>query len=70
MNEYLKCPKCKGDKLSVFGSSCYPESGVTIECPNCDYEMELKVNYVIPEGVNLRQVAMMAHREMWSGVES
>lgn len=66
MNSKLICPKC-GGKVEAYGSSCYPEDGVCVECvnDNCDYELSIKVNHIIPEGINLRLIAETVHRELW-----
>jgi len=38
-----KCPKCQSE-VEMYGSECYPESGIMIECSNldCDYHMNLQ----------------------------
>lgn len=41
-SDLLPCLKCKS-KVIIYGSECYPEEGMTVECNNhdCDFEMEL-----------------------------
>ena len=41
----LYCPKCKS-KITIYGSECYPDEGMSVECDNldCDMEVSLKIN--------------------------
>ena len=36
----MKCIFCQSD-VDIFGSECYPENGMTIECQNCDFNKEI-----------------------------
>ena len=44
-SDVLCCPKCKS-KVIIYGSECYPEEGMSVECNNldCDMEIELKID--------------------------
>lgn len=66
----MRCPKCN-DKIESWGSSCYPQDGVSVECgnDNCDYELIIEVNHTIPEGINLRLVAEFAHQKIFGILE-
>jgi hypothetical protein len=53
------CPKC-GWPVKIFGSECYPEDGITIQCTqeSCSYYLTMIMNY---RSDDLKQRAIIAH---------
>ena len=43
----LCCPKCES-KATIYGSECYPDDGMVVECDNHDCAMEIRLS------INLR----------------
>jgi len=40
-----KCLKCNSG-VKIYGSECYPEEGISVECDNldCDYEIVIQTS--------------------------
>ena len=56
------CPLC-GSEVQVFGSDCYPESGIAAECMNLDCDYELKITCSVRTNF-LRNTVKEAHNIM------
>jgi hypothetical protein len=58
------CPIC-GSKVTLFGTDCYPEEGISAECSNleCDYELKISCSKRID---CLREAVKNAHSFIYS----